>query len=326
MNRTDVLSRSADKPTATPPVARRRASFLKKKTPYLLILPAVVAELLVHIVPSVSGIITSFFGLDQFYLRQVFSAPFVGVQNYSVALNFSNSVGDALVHSFTVTILYTVVVVAFSWFLGFSAALILQHSFKGRGILRTIFLIPYATPIYAGVIVWEFMLQRDNGLINQVLVNDLHLFSNPPFWLLGNDAFISMSVVTVWRTWPFAFLMTMAGMQSIPEEVNEAAALDGAGTWKRTYYVTLGLLKPVTTVLLLMMFLWTFNDFNTPYVLFGTAPPPSADLISIYIYANSFVNYNFGLGSAMSVLMLVFLLIVTGLWFLWDRRGHHHGA
>ena len=89
--------------------------------------------------------------------------------------------------------------------------------------------------------------------------------------------------------------------------------------------MTLGMLRPVTAVLLLMMFLWTFNDFNTPFVLFGTAPPPSVDLISMHIYTNSFVNWNFGLGAAMSVLMLVFLMIVTGLWFLWDRRGQRNG-
>ena len=129
-----MVSRSAGKLTVPPPLPHRRAVRLKRMTPYLLILPAVVLELLVHIVPSVAGVFTSLFDLNQFYLRQWFDAPFVGVSNYSVALNFSSSVGDALVHSFLVTILYAVVVVAFSWFLGFSGALILQQAFKGRGI------------------------------------------------------------------------------------------------------------------------------------------------------------------------------------------------
>jgi multiple sugar transport system permease protein len=328
MSRTNLAEKATGKVTVPGAwsKSRRRAAFLKRKTPYLLILPAIVLELLIHIVPSVAGVFTSLFGLDEFYIRQWFTAPFVGISNYKIALNFSNSIGTALVHSFTVTILYTIVVVAFSWFLGFSAALILQQAFKGRGLLRTIFLIPYAMPVYAGVIVWNFMLQRDNGLVNHVLVNDLHLFSTPPFWLLGNNAFFATAAVAIWRLWPFAFLMTMAGMQSISGDVYEAASLDGAGTWKRTFYITLGLLRPVTAVLLLMMFLWTFNDFNTPFVLFGTSPPPSVDLISIHIYENSFVNWNFGLGAAMSVLMLVFLLVVTGLWFLWDRKGQRHAA
>lgn len=320
-----VRANAQTKPRTSRPV-RRGGIFSRSRVPYLLILPAVILELLIHIVPSAAGIFTSLFGLDQFYIRQWFTAPFVGLQNYKMSLDFSNSVGEALLHSFAVTILYTIVVVGFSWFLGFSAALILQNAFKGRGLLRTIFLIPYAMPVYAGVIVWSFMLQRDNGLVNHILVDDLHLTSTPPFWLLGNNAFISTAAIAIWRMWPFAFLMTMAGMQSISEEVYEAAALDGAGSWNRTYHITLGLLRPVTAVLLLMMFLWTFNDFNTPFVLFGTSPPPSVDLISMHIYTSSFVNWNFGLGSAMSVLMLVFLLVVTGLWFLWDRRGQRHAA
>ncbi len=79
------------------------------------------------------------------------------------------------------------------------------------------------------------------------------------------------------------------------------------------------MLRPVNVVLVLMLFLWTFNDFNTPFVLFGPTAPKSADIISIHIYSNSFVNWNFGLGSAMSVLLLLFLLVVTGLWLLVDR-------
>ena len=118
--------------------------------------------------------------------------------------------------------------------------------------------------------------------------------------------------------------MSMAAMQSIHGMSTRRPRLTGRPV-AATHHVTLGMLRPVTAVLLLMMFLWTFNDFNTPFVLFGTAPPPSVDLISMHIYTNSFVNWNFGLGAAMSVLMLVFLMIVTGLWFLWDRRGHRNG-
>ena len=118
-------------------------------------------------------------------------------------------------------------------------------------------------------------------------------------------------MTTVWRLWPFAFLMILAGMQSIPGELYEAAEVDGASAWRRFRHITLPLLRPVTGVLLIILFLWTFNEFNTAYVLFGPAPPASADLLSLHIYVNSFVNLNFGLGSAMSVLLLLFLLLVT---------------
>jgi multiple sugar transport system permease protein len=116
--------------------------------------------------------------------------------------------------------------------------------------------------------------------------------------------------VSVWRLWPFAFLTLMAGLQSIPGDLYEAAAIDGAGFLRRLRSVTLPLLRPVNRVLVLVLFLWTFNDFNTAYILFEQ-PPADADMISIHIYNASFLTWNFGLGSAMSVLLLAFLLIVT---------------
>ena len=310
-------------PTSAAVVAapsRRRRPPWKGATPYLLVLPAVVLELLIHIIPMLVGIWMSFIQLTQFFIANWSQAPFVGLGNYKVALNFSSSIGEALFHSFTVSILYTLIVVGLAWLFGMSAAAVLQNGFRGRGGLRTLFLVPYSLPIYAGVITWSFMLQRDNGLVNHVLVNNLHILGSSPFWLIGNNAFFSMAIVALWRSWPFAFLMIMAGMQSIPDEVYQAASVDGASIWQQLRHITLGMLRPVNVVLILMLFLWTFNDFNTPFVLFGATPPPSADLISIHIYDNSFINWNFGLGAAMSVLLLLFLLVVTGTYLLITNR------
>jgi multiple sugar transport system permease protein len=302
--------------TAAP--ARRRR--WNRATPYLLVLPAVVLELLIHIVPMLVGIWMSFIQLTQFFIANWSQAPAAGLDNYKIAVDFSTPIGRALFHSFTVSCLYTLIVVGLSWLFGMSAAAVLQNGFRGRGTLRTLFLVPYSLPIYAGVITWSFMLQRDNGLVNHVLVSNLHVLDHPPFWLIGNNAFVSMAIVALWRSWPFAFLMIMAGMQSIPDEVYQAAAVDGASVWKQLRYITLGMLRPVNVVLVLMLFLWTFNDFNTPFVLFGPTPPQSADLISIHIFDNSFVNWNFGLGSAMSVLLLLFLLVLTGAYLLVTNR------
>ena len=154
------------------------------------------------------------------------------------------------------------------------------------------------------------MLQRDTGMVNQLLLS-LHLVHSRPFWLIGQNSFWSLVVVQIWRTWPFAFLILTAGLQSIPADLYEAAALDGAGILGQVRHVTLPLLRPVNRVLLLVLFLWTFNDFSVPFTLFGSAPPTQADIISIHIYENSFVSWNFGTGSAMSVLLLLFLLLVT---------------
>jgi multiple sugar transport system permease protein len=181
-------------------------------------------------------------------------------------------------------------------------------------LVRTLFLTPYALPAYAAVITWSFLLQRDTGLVNHVLGDQLHLIDHRPFWLIGGNSFTALVVVSVWRTWPFALLCLTAGLQTIPGELYEAAAMDGAGFGWQLRSITLPGLRSVNQVLLLVLFLWTFNDFNTPYVLFGKAAPHAADLISIHIYQSSFVTWNFGLGSAMSVLLLLFLLVVTAIY------------
>ena len=295
---------------------KRRRQWL----PYVLLIPAIVMELLIHIIPMLIGVVMSFFKMTQLYLGNWQQAPFAHLDNYRLAMDFNQPAGKALLHSFAVTIAFTVLVLAFSWSLGLAAAVLTQRPFRGRGIVRTLLLVPFALPIFASVITWNFMAQRDTGVINHVLVNQLHLTQGNPFWLIGGNSFVTLTLVVVWRTWPFAFLMMSAGMQSIPADVYEAAVLDGAGVFAQLRRVTLPLLAPVNRVLVLVLFLWTFNDFTTPYTLFGDTTPVQADLISIHIYQNSFGTWNFGTGSAMSVLLLLFLMVVTGLYLFFVNR------
>jgi multiple sugar transport system permease protein len=307
-------------PAPPPPKTRRwRRGWL----PYLLLIPAIILELLIHLIPMVAGVAISFFQLTEFFLRNWQAAPFAGLSNYAIAVNFSSATGAALLHSFTVTAAYTAAVLAVSWLFGMAGAVFTQRAFRGRGAVRTLFLIPYALPVFASVITWNFMLQRDTGMLNQLLL-DLHLVSSRPFWLIGPNSFWSLVIVQIWRTWPFAFLILTAGLQSIPADLYEAAALDGAGMLGQVRHVTLPLLRPVNRVLLLVLFLWTFNDFSVPFTLFGSAPPSQADIISIHIYENSFASWNFGIGSAMSVLLLLFLLLVTMVYLALGRRGARH--
>jgi multiple sugar transport system permease protein len=302
--------------------SRRRPRALEgRRLPYLLILPALCFELLIHIFPLLTGVGISFLKLTQFYIRNWTQAPWAGLHNYSLGLQISGPIGKGLLHSFEITVAFTVLVVGLSWGLGMAGALLVNSEFRGQRWFRTLFLVPYAMPVYVAVIAWTFMLDRDNGALNTLLVDDLHLAQARPFWLLGTNAFWSIVMTTVWRLWPFAFLMTLAGMQNIPHELYDAAAVDGAGPVRQWRSITLPLLKPVTGVLLLILFLWTFNEFNTPYVLFGQAPPNAADLISLHIYVNSFVGLNFGLGSAMSVLLLVFLMVVSVVYIRILRLG-----
>ncbi|MEW2044808.1 sugar ABC transporter permease [Streptomyces sp. NPDC005476] len=289
--------------------------------PYLLLLPALALELLVHLVPMVIGIVMSFKELTQFYIRDWDTAPWSGLDNYRMSVDFDAPVGEALLHSFFVTVGFTLLSVGLCWLIGTAAAIFMQDTFRGRGLLRALFLVPYALPVYAAVITWVFMFQHDNGLVNHVLHDQLHLTDERSFWLIGDNSFYALLTVSVWKGWPFAFLIVVAGLQNIPGELYEAAALDGAGMWQRIRRITLPSLGPVNQVLVLVLFLWTFNDFNTPFVLFGRAAPEAADLISVHIYQASFVTWNFGTGSAMSVLLLVFLLAVTGVYLAVTSRG-----
>jgi multiple sugar transport system permease protein len=288
--------------------------------PYVLLLPALLFELLIHLVPMAVGVFISFKALTQLYLAQWLHAPWAGLGNYRVVANFNGAIGQDLLHSFTVTCAFTAIAVSLSWLFGCSAAILAQDKFRGRGVVRAIFLTPYALPVYASVITWAFMFQYNNGLVNYVLHNELGITSKPTFWLLGDHSFAALVTVSVWRNWPFAFLIVMAGLQSIPRELYEAAAIDGAGVWQQIRKVTLPSLRPVNQVLVLVLFLWTFNDFTTPFVLFGNAAPQQADVISVHIYNSSFVIWNFGEGSAMSVLLLLFLLLVSGCYLLMTSR------
>ncbi len=170
------------------------------------------------------------------------------------------------------------------------------------------------------------MFQYNNGAVNYILHNELGILARPAFWLIGNNSFIVLVVVSVWRNWPFAFLCIMAGLQGIPQELYEASAIDGAGIWRQIRLITMPSLRSINQVVVLVLFLWTFNDFSTPFVLFGTTAPPAADVISIHIYDSSFITWNFGEGSAMSVLLLCFLLLVTAGYMWFTSRGRRADA
>jgi multiple sugar transport system permease protein len=296
----------------------------RRGLPYLLLIPALCFELIVHLVPMVVGILISFKQLTLFYLRNWQHAPWAGLGNYRLIVDFNAPVGRALLHSFAVTCAYTVLAVGFSWLLGTTAAILAQDSFRGRGVMRAIFLTPYALPVYASVITWAFMFQYNNGLVNHVIHNELGLTRGPVFWLLGNNSFFALVIVAVWRNWPFAFLIVMAGLQTIPRELYEASAIDGAGIWQQIRRITMPSLRAVNQVLVLVLFLWTFNDFTMPYVLFGNVAPQAADVISIHIYNASFITWNFGAGSAMSVLLLLFLLVVTTVYLVLTTSRRRH--
>lgn len=211
-------------------VRKPRRSFL----PYGLILPAAILEILIHIGPMLLGIWIAFISLTQLNLTNWLNAPFVGLQNFANGLNPESTIGQAFFSTVGRTLGYTILVVGFSWILGMAGAVFLSSNFKGRAILRTFFLVPYALPAYVGTIAWAFMFNQRDGAVNQILVDTFHMFGDErPFWLLGQNSFGAMIVVNIWQLWPFAFLMLMAALQNVPNDVYEAAAIDGASLWQQ---------------------------------------------------------------------------------------------
>lgn len=292
----------------------------------MLIVPALVLELAVHIIPMLVGVWISFVQLTQLTIRNWTSAPLAGLDNYVIGLDPSGPIGSALASSLARTVLFTLLVVGGAWAVGMLAAVLLNTTFRGRALLRTLFLVPYALPVYVVTIGWAFMFSQRDGAVNSLLVDNLHVLDTRPFWLIGDRAFWVVVVVAVWRLWPFAFLMLLAALQNISDDLYEAASLDGAGHWRAFRTITLPMVRPANAVVLLVMGLWTFNEFNVPYLLFGNSPPDSARLLSMHIYVNSFVNWNFGLGAAMSVLLLLVLLVASVVYLRLVLKGGQRDA
>ncbi|MCA1186155.1 MULTISPECIES: carbohydrate ABC transporter permease [unclassified Saccharopolyspora] len=288
--------------------------------PYLFLLPALVFELLVHLLPLLGGLWMSVHELDQFSLREWPSAPFAGWDNYRSAVDLGGAAGAELLRSFAVTAAFSLLVVVLSFGLGLAGAVLLQRPFRGRFLLRGLFLVPYALPVYAVALVWRFVLDRGDGAWNSVL--RAAGLGGGEFWLLGPNAFASLVVVEVWRLWPFALLVLLAGLRSIPPEVHEAAEVDGAGPVRRLRSITLPLLRPVSRVLVLVLFLWSFTEFTVPHVLFGESVPAAAGLLSVHVHESAFRTWNFGSAAAMSALLLGFLLLLVAVPLLVARlRG-----
>ena len=285
--------------------------------PYLLVLPLLVCELVVHVVPTLLGVLLSLRHVDQFNLGSWTRAPYTGTANYRTALDPGSAIGSALLSSLGITIAFTLIVVVLSWALGMFGAVLLSLPFRGRGFVRAFLLIPFALPAYVTSVGWRFLLAHDNGAVNHLLVDNLHLLGTRPFWLIGDHAFWATVMVSVWRLWPFACLMLSASLAAVPRELYEVAALNGANAWGQFRLVTLPTIRRANVLVLLVMTLWTFNEFAVPWVLFGGTPPQSATLLSTLVYREAFGTFDIGVAAATNVMVTVLLLLVG---LAWVRR------
>lgn len=297
----------SQKPTPRPS-SHARHRWNKRAIPYWLMLPALLAIFAVQVGPMLAGAAMSFLRLTQFTIGHWTTAPFAGLTNFRLAV--SGPVGSQVLQSFGYTCAYAVLVVLISWAFGTAGAVFLSDNVRGRTALRSLFLVPYAIPGYIGTVVWLFMF-LPSGAVNTLLGRDLHLVALQTFWPAGIKAFLMLVIVSVWGTWPFSFLLMLAGVQGVQPELYEAARVDGATRWQEFRRITLPSVRGVSLLVILVTGFFSFNNFTTPYILFGTSPPTDATLISLQIYVNSFVDLNFGLGEATSLLMIVFLVIVS---------------
>lgn len=307
---------AAPDPSSVPRKVKRRASggrsgaassmmYRRKIIPWL-IGPAIAFELLVYVVPILAGFYTSTIRVGVSTLHNWFGAPFVGLGNFKVVLGTPDIV-QPLVHSFLISLEYTAAVVALSLLLGFLAVVLVRSLPKGARFFNFTYLLPFGIPAYAGALTWQFIFQP-NGTVNSLL-SALHLPGAMAHWMTGNNAFWAMVIATTWRTWPFVFLMLMAPAQSIGNEVVEALRLDGGGRWHEMIHITLPHVRTAMVTVSLILFFWTFNDFSTPYVFFGQIPPVQADLFPLHVYSTSFANGSYSVGTAMTILAVVALLI-----------------
>jgi multiple sugar transport system permease protein len=270
---------------------------------YLLIIPtfAIVAGLVIF--PAFFNIWISLHrvGLDN--LNDVFRARFVGLENYVRAAQdyaFPEALQTSVFYSFAATILTVL--------FGLGAALLLNKSFRGRGLVRAVFLIPYIAPLISVAYIWKWLLDPTvRGVVNWSLIK-LGLMDEPVAWL-GKHG-LALAVVILfegWRYFPFAMLMLLARLQAIDKTLYEAAAVDGASRWNQFWYITLPELRYVMGTIFLLRLMWTFNKFDDVFLLtsggFGTRVLP------ILTYEFTFKLFDFGQGAA-TAMFLVLILVV----------------
>ena len=303
------------------PASRGRHRPRRFLLPYLLLGPATAVMLLVHFVPMAAGVWMSLLHLNQVHLVEFLRAPFVGLQNYAYVLTDPLSpIRRSFLEALRNTLLLTLGANALTLVFGLGGALLITREFRGRGVVRTLLLLPWIVPTYVVGVLFSFMWQPF-GVVNHVVHDVLHL-PVQPFWLVGPLTMVAIMLPTAWRGMPQTMMLLAAGLTGIPQDLYEAAEVDGASAWQRLRYVTLPMLKPVIAVVLLFGVIFTVYTFNLVYSMFGGGngyPGEWGDLLMTMIYRYSFSGVNFGIGAAASVLLMAFCVGLVGIWY-WTFR------
>jgi multiple sugar transport system permease protein len=303
--------------TTSPPAAEpAQAAYRSRRPPtlwkrfrihwsdYLYIAPALLVLLVVIGYPLVYTVWLGFYRDDPF----TGTRSWVGLQNYEDLLwgAFSERFWDVTWN----TLYWTVFSTFFAFILGFGAALVIHREFIGRGIVRGILLIPWIISLVAAAYVWRWLLHSDYGLISGMLKRWGFIDENIRFLDSTTLVLPSLVVANVWKEYPFVMIMMLAGLQTVPEQLLRAARIDGANSWNQFLHVTVPQVKSVMVITLLLLFVANLNSFGLIWIMTGGGPANASMIWIVQIYTTAFRNLHFGLASAFSVILFLFMLTI----------------
>ena len=267
-----------------------------------LVSPTVLVLLLVIIYPVIAAVVESTYGaagLDESTGFVSDSEPFVGLANYT---GIFGDGGARFWNAFANTTFFTVVSVSLETVIGVAMALIMNHALRARGIVRASILVPWAIPTVVSALLWKWIFNSE-GVANAMLGTNI-------LWSSGGFASqVTIIVADVWKTAPFIGLLVLAGLQLIPEEVYEAARMDGAGGWRRFVSITLPLVKPALLVAVLFRLLDALRMFDLPYVLIGPRKE-SVETLAMLVQDQA-SNVRYGAASAYAVILFLYVFAVA---------------
>ncbi len=267
---------------------------------YWYIAPALIVLALVTIYPLVHVV-----SLSLHRKLLIFDiSRFVGLEN------FRFMAGDSRFWTaFWNTVYFTVVSVGLEIVLGLAIALLLNQTFRGRGMMRAIVLLPWAIPTVVSAKMWEWIYNADYGVLNYALGTEINWLGSP-LWALN-----AAVLMDVWKTTPFVAILLLAALQDVPQDLYRAARVDGAGSAKMFQRITLPMLMPMIWVVIIFRTLDAFRVFDAVYVLTGGGPAGTSETLSIYAYNLLFQTLQFGYGSAVALSVFICVALLT-LFFL----------